>query len=195
MRRQLRPFYSPEDLAGVYDHVYEHQKWPDHIERVGRTVDVALALTKGHDCFTRGMDLSCGDGAILRSVMALGGVSEAWYGDLVPAEHLNYVGRIEDTTNQALAIFGEQSVDLFICSETLEHVEDPDYIIRQVRRLARFAIFTTPIDETEAQGNQEHYWAWGVEDVEQMLRDGGFTDLEMTRFDSFFYNFQIWTAS
>ena len=34
MITQLRPFYSAEELSGIYTQPYNHTRWEDHIIRV-----------------------------------------------------------------------------------------------------------------------------------------------------------------
>jgi hypothetical protein len=192
VRRQLRPFYTDEELAGVYPAMYDHTRWDDHVERVARTVEIVTwwGETKG---WYDGVDLTCGDGAILRALLTNGTVQTAYYGDLVFADHLDVVGRVEDTLPAHTV--PNRPTDLYICSETLEHVQDPDTLLRQVRAMAANAVFTTPVDETEVHGNPEHYWGWGVDDVRAMLVEAGWDPKRLTVLDLPFYKFQVWCCS
>lgn len=191
MRRQLRPFYTDEELAGVYPAMYDHTRWDDHVRRVAATVEIITSWGKHQDWYG-GIDLTCGDGAILRALQANGTVQTAYYGDLVFAAHLDVIGMVEDTL-PAHTVAG-RPIDLYVCSETLEHVQDPDELLRAARLMARNAVFTTPIDEDPSAGNPEHYWGWGTEDVREMLDDAGWTGT-LTVLPLPFYQFQVWCCS
>ena len=197
-RWQIRPFYSEQERAKIYNRTYDHTWWPDHIERVAKTAQLLgeLARTTGAQTIA---DLSCGDGAIIMKTQYV--FEEIHFGDLVQQQrgfagispHF-YSGPIEQTIEQI------PPVDLFLCSETLEHVEDPDSLLRSIRGKARHLLLTTPCGENHAR-NPEHYWGWEQEDVRAMLLAAGFhggLDCELWRPayehpDT--YLFQMWSAS
>lgn len=183
MRRQLRPFYTPEHLAELYARPYDHTRWPDHVERVAETIhrlDRFAGMVGAHTV----ADLSAGDGAILN------GSQHPWrrriLGDITgPA------GPIE----RSLPLL--KPVDMFVCSETLEHVQDPDALLAGIRAKSRHLLLTTPCNEQD-DSNPEHYWSWDTSDVLAMLKAAGwswcwvglFTPRSVTH-----YTFQIWTCS
>jgi hypothetical protein len=79
-------------------------------------------------------------------------------------------------------------VDLFVCSETLEHLDDPDADLRLIRQRCRNLLLTAPVCMHETEEHPEvleqsdfhgHLWVWKREDVEGMLADAGF---EIVRF-------------
>lgn len=182
MRRQLRAFYTPEQLQQVYAHPYDHTQWADHIERVHHTTAVLDALA-ARAAAQSVADLSCGDGAIV------GQSRHPWQ-----ARHLgDYVttGPIEGALNSL------PPVDVFVLSETLEHVEDPDALLARIRERARHLLLTTPHGETD-DANPEHYWGWEADDVRPMLQQAGWTDCRVELFTPKsvpYYTFQIWTCS
>lgn len=182
MRRQLRPFHSPEQLAALYASTYDHTRWPDHIERVAHTATVLDRLAGELHAETVA-DLSCGDGAII------GGSRHPWkrrtLGDMattgIPIEK---------------AIAGLEPVDVFVCSETLEHIENPDGLLAAIRSKARGLLLTTPADEQD-DSNPEHYWSWGVEDLKAMLAATGWGERTVELFTPAsiaHYTFQVWTC-
>lgn len=181
-RVRLRPAYSPEQLAEVYPVPHEHGRFPDHRLRVAATIEVARWLADGEGV-VRAADLSCGDGAILRAL----DVPHPYYGDF--ADHYHYVGPIEETIEQIPA------VDLFVCAETVEHLDDPDAVLKAIRSTARLLVLSTPVDAWN-DDNPEHYWAWGRDDVEAMLAGAGFEVSVFTAVDfrpmSLPYCFGIW---
>jgi len=179
------------ERAQVYDHAYDHTKWPDHIQRVERTIEIATAFGADRR-WVVGADLSCGDGAILRALYRNGTIQSAILGDLVAAEHVSkaYVGPIERT------IVNLGKVDLFVCSETIEHLVDPDTVLKEIATHTRNLVLSTPIlEEPERHANPEHYWSWDVNDVLEMLTAAGWTEADYDVLHTRWYDYQIWTAT
>lgn len=185
MMRQLRPFHTPEQLAQIYARPYDHTRWEDHRIRVQVTIHTARWL-RDHIQAKIVTDLSCGDGAILQGLSLPR--ERCVYGDLNSSVQVDFVGRIDET------IITAPSSDLFILSETLEHVEDPMLLLSQIRQRHRSLIISTPVGE-EGDGNQEHYWGWNVEDIRKLLIGAGFTLVNLTLLDPHVpggYTYQIW---
>jgi hypothetical protein len=168
------------ELASVYATPHDARRWPDHQVRVRETVafirqqvgPVAIAA-----------DLSCGNGQIIDGIDAEIRVK----GDLAPGYDIT--GPIEQTL-PALGM-----VDLLICSETLEHLDDPDLVLGLARGRCRTICVTTPAWETTAHNNPEHYWSWGLDDISQMLTAAGFEQQRLLLLPLGFYTFQVWVAS
>lgn len=74
------------------------------------------------------------------------------------------------------------SVDLFISSETLEHLDIPDLALRLINNKSKYLILTTPEDEHPV--DRFHYWVWGSDDIEKMLKDAGFIPLVYQKIDN-----------
>lgn len=182
MRTQLRPFYPAAKLDSVYPQSYDHKRWPDHILRVNFTIHFARYMAHRFELKSV-TDLSCGDGVIAKGI---GGMDRVTLGDFVEAPHLDVHGRIEDTVRQIA------STDLFILSETLEHVEDPDELLRLIRKKAKAIVVTTPEGE-DNDLNPEHYWGWDQNGVRAMLVVAGWTPVLETLYDpAYGYTFQMW---
>lgn len=188
-RQRLRPAYSDAELQRLYRRPHDHRRWPDHRLRVTATVDVARwmlhpRIDEVPAAAGRAADLSCGNGAILNAVPA----AVRYFGDFAPG--WEYTGPIEQTISEL-----PRDVDLFICSETIEHLHDPDGVLKQIRGRARTLVLSTPVDAFD-DPNPEHYWAWSRDDVEQMLTAAGFTTQVYTAVDfrphSGPYCFGIW---
>lgn len=160
MRQRLRPAHSPQRLARIYATPHDHRRFPDHLLRVDATI--ALAQWMAGDAIARAADLSCGNGTVLDRVPARTKI----FGDLAPG--WEYTGPIEETIEQI------PEVDLFVCSETIEHLDDPDTVLKAIRAKSRALVLSTPV-EAWGDSNAEHYWAWSREDVEAMLTAAGFT--------------------
>lgn len=106
-------------------------------------------------------DLSCGNGTLLNDVPA----TTKFYGDFAPG--YAYTGPIEQTVEQI------PHVELFICCETLEHLDDPLTVLKKIRSQASMLLLSTPVDNWD-DTNEEHYWAWSKDDVTGLLREAGF---------------------
>jgi hypothetical protein len=188
MIRQLRPFYSAEELPAIYDHVYDHTRWEDHKIRVATTIHIARWM-RDHIGAKSGADFSAGDGAILRGC----GLESATFGDFVrypdPGDEVWVLSNI-DNDNWWNAIHTE----LYICSETLEHVQDPRRLLGNIRKSASALVLSTPEGE-EGTENPEHYWGWDRHDIRGMLESAGWEPVVCTILDTAVpggYTYQIW---
>lgn len=181
MRTRLRPKYSEEELKRIYQTPHRHDKWYDHVVRVNATIALARSVPSVYSA----ADLSAGDAAIINAL----DIVDKHIGDYAPS--YAYTGPIEKTIQEI------PNVDLFICSETLEHLDDPDAVLREIRKRTRWLVLTTPDGENNSS-NPEHYWGWGSEDVEQMLTAAGFTPfiLNVLQFKEkqFIYDYQMWVC-
>ena len=155
-RQRLRPAHTPEQLAEIYPQPHDHTHWRDHHVRV----DATIALAKGIENVTSVADLSCGDAAIARAVNA----ATTILGDYAPG--YQHHGPIEET------IHSIPEVDLYVCSESIEHLDDPDTVLKLIRSKAQHLVLTTPVDNW-GDANIEHYWSWSRQDVEAMLTAAG----------------------
>jgi len=186
VRVQLRPFYSSDELRRVYAHPYDHTRWEDHRTRVALTTQFARWYADSYRVRSIA-DLTCGDGAIARNVAA-GTERLLTLSDMVHADHLDMIGPIEET----LPLLDPVGVDMFICTETLEHVERPDELLAEIRKRAKILILSTPDGETN-DANPEHYWGWDVPEIEGMLHNAGWKADRLLMYDTqLVYNFQIW---
>lgn len=209
MRVRLRDPRPPAEEAAYYARVYpqgyRHTSWPDHVERIKASADL---IARYRNQIRTAADLSCGDGALLNMISLY--LDVAWFGDLngvpVSAQVSCSAPRVEALAPGrmlpgSLAQLPERGVDLFILSETLEHVPDPDDLLRQIRDRSRYLFLSTPVDEPVGSGNLEHYWGWGPDDIHDMLMEAGWHPLERqilepesTRHLPDAYSYQLWMA-
>lgn len=189
MIKQLRPFYSEDKEAELYADPYDHRRWHDHRERITYTASLLEQLAAS--THSRSVaDLSCGDGGVIEAARAVRW-SSIYLGDRTARPGLDTVGPIEQTLNAC------PEVDLFVCTETLEHVRDPLAVLRGIARVARRGlILSTPLGE-EHNENPQHYWGWDVEGVDGLLCDAGFdgdrADCDIwTAKSSQYYTHQFW---
>lgn len=188
-RRRLRDTPSDDELAYLYAEPHDHRRFgAGHHLRVEHTVVLGSWLRDEYNLHSLA-DLSTGNGIVPIRIngptpKSPGVVS--YLGDYAPG--YQYQGPIEET------IWQIPEVDLFICSETIEHLDDPDDVLAKIADKAHYLLLSTPIGEDD-EGNPEHVWGWDVEAVEVMLDGAGFDPLVQTHVlipDS--YSYQLHTA-
>lgn len=188
--KQLRPFYSAAQLEQIYKTPYDSGKWTAHIERVKRTAKIIDNFAAAMACETIA-DLSCGDGAIVNSTDHLW--DRIYLGDLSKNGFADYQGPIEKTIHLI------PHVDMFVLSETIEHVKEPGALLMKIREKTDHLVLSTPHGEWHTQ-NPEHYWGWDLSGIAYLLREAGFK-WEVDRAELFtpdsdnYYTFQIWATS
>lgn len=222
-RIKLRDFRTEEQerefYRSRYPQGYKHQVWPDHVERVTASIHMINAwqsAVEGNPTIRTAADLSCGDASIVRGLVP--SPSKIYLGDLtghhanaeVWTKHmldhpetfpldLEFVpaGPLQDTLTE----LPDYGVDLFILSETLEHVDDPEGLLRHIAYKAKAIFISTPLQEKPETGNPEHYWSWGAEDINEMLEGTGWDPVGVqvlqplsTRHMANAYTYQLWLA-
>lgn len=182
MRKQLRDFYSTEELKILYGKPYNHKKWDGHRERINFSAKQLDQFARSTKSFTVA-DLSAGDEGLLKATRW------PW--------HRKVVGDITTTGPIEYAIDQLDPVDVFVCSETLEHIEDPDTLLRKIRGKSDHLFLTTPNGE-EDNGNPEHYWGWDTSGLDHMLEEAGWSERNHILFtppSDNWYEYQIWMCA
>lgn len=156
MIKQLRDFHTPEKLAAIYAKPHDHKIYGRghnlRVEVTKNLVNDAVAVSGAKSIG----DLSCGNGEIAKST----NLSQVYLGDFAPG--YSFCGPIDKTIELM------PNVDVYVCSESLEHVENPLAILKLIRPKSRFLVLSTPI-ENWGDTNAEHYWSWDREGVEELL--------------------------
>ena len=185
-RRRLRPKYTDEQLRQIYRNPHNSDNWEDHKVRVRQTIALGQEAIMPRDGLIA--DLSCGNAKIAWELAVHFDIGVPFLGDF--ASGYLYTGPIEKTINQL-----GPNVNLFICSETIEHLDDPDAVLRKIRGRSSQLLLSTPIGESDTV-NPEHYWGWDEEAVELMLQNAGWAPQLRTSLafynPNFSYNYQIW---
>lgn len=190
-RIRLRPAYSAADLGRLYAVPHDHTRWADHLMRVDMTIKLARELMPA-PLTPQPMviaDLSCGDAAIGRALTGEDGKTGAVrliLGDIAPGYEIT--GPIEETIDSL------PFADMFICSETVEHLDDPDAVLIQIRRRSRTLVLSTPLAEFLPY-NPEHYWGWDHDGVREMLEAADWTVRLQRDVLHPLAQFQIWGCS
>lgn len=164
----------------MYAHPYDHLRWEDHVRRVNATIDIGMLLLDGciPDCAA---DLSCGDGTILDAIPS----TRKIYGDLVSSHQLDVVGPIETTIHEI------DEVDLMVSTETLEHLDDPDSVLKAIGEKTLMLLLSTPVNAWADGSNIEHYWAWDTDAVGAMIESAGFRIVKYVELP-LWYQFGVW---
>jgi hypothetical protein len=181
VRKQLRRFWTRDELPQVYSKTYDHSRWHEHVERVKKTAEVLDIFAEATESCTVA-DLSCGDGGVLRAS------NHPW--ERVITGDFTTTGPIEE------AIKTLEPVDMFILSETLEHIVDPDTLLKDIRRVAKNLVLTTPHGE-DTDENLEHYWGWDTVGIGEMFSEADWNPVSCDLFtpnSCSYYTFQIWTC-
>lgn len=167
IRERTQPAPTPDALAAHYTGGHDRRVlgWM-HDARITTTITVARFLLDGATP-TRVADLSCGasHAEIARAL------DPEWVllSDLAPGV-VDHHGPIEDTIH----LLDGSMVDVFVCVETLEHLADPDVVLRKIRGRARLLVCSLPVwSRPEEERNGEHLWVFDREGGEQMLVDAG----------------------
>lgn len=178
--KKLRRFYNPSQLTQIYSHTYSPDSWPEHRERVARTIEIAQQLIDEYELKSVA-DLSCGNGAIVDALR----VADKLKNDISTAG-----------TSIEERVLMMEPVDLFICTETIEHIEAPWTVLEHVAQRTKWLLLSTPLDEDPSIGNYEHYWSFELRDVMTMLDHSTFyaASYELLGKPHWTYSYQIWTA-
>lgn len=175
MIQQLRPFHSAEMLAKIYAKPHDHRIYGRghnlRVEVTKNIVNDAVAISRARSIG----DLSCGNGEIAKSTK----LPQIHLGDFAPGH--KFCGPIDQT------IGSMPDVDVYVCSESLEHVEDPLAILKMIRPKSRFLVLSTPI-ENWGDTNAEHYWSWDRAGVEELLSQSGWTPDAFLYLDTTVFN-------
>ena len=177
--KRLRPAHDEAALRRIYATPHDHTRWSDHRARVRCTVELAASaahVDRIGPVIDSIADLSCGDAWLTQLVAQrlgpTGRPRRLILGDYAPG--YDVVGPVEQTLRTLIP------VDLYVCCETLEHLDSPTVVLDQIRAKTRFLLLSTPLDAWD-DDNPEHYWAWSRAGVERLL---GATNFEPRAFAS-----------
>jgi hypothetical protein len=166
----LRMFYQMNDWS-----CFVQQERDDATIRIGKTFPKEEIYTLG--------DMSAGGSHITPTLADYYGCPPT-LGDLGQQYNYPNVGTLQETLPK------QPVFDLYVCSETLEHLRDPDSDLALIRQHAKYLLLTTPIMEKPHLVSHGHLWTWEQDDIEAMLHAAGF---EVVDFEPVLI-FGIWKA-
>lgn len=190
MRRRL-------DRVGTFDYqvARSNELWADHRARTLVTASLIAWMSPQFLC-----DPACGDGSIVQTADTLRRIETAVLGDIstpsiaaldIPQRWRKVVAPIETTL-----IYASTDWDVVVLTETLEHLEDPDAILRLARGRSKALVASSPcMRPNQVDDNPEHLWMFDTAGYQEMLKDAGWDDVHHTlmRFNTM-YDFQIWVC-
>lgn len=164
MRYRTRGPLSTQEL----DALYQDNDWSKFVQEERDTGTIELGTSLPAEEVRSIADLSAGGAGITPMIAAHYDVVPI-LGDIGKRYGYEITGAIEETIETI------DTVDLYVCSETVEHLEDPDSVLAQIRTKTKRILVTTPIWEEPHMVSHGHLWTWRQDDVEEMLAVAGFT--------------------
>lgn len=191
MRTRLTPRKEPD-----YQVQRSNFRWDTHIERLLVTGSMIAWLKPETIC-----DPACGDGSVLEAAYRQRPFVEAYLGD-ISAPNIERLDVTFPVIRARATAIGDTfllapHVDVVVLTEILEHLEDPDAILRLARSKGTTLVASSPLDPYPDPTNDEHLWDFDEAGYEEMIKDAGWTPTShiVLTWPRLPYGFQIWTAS
>ena len=203
MELRTRLYPEPFDYTNA---VRSNEDWPDH--RLRALVSGAMLAWMQP---TSVLDVACGDASIVRYALGLpratGGIQHVYLNDISKAQ----IESLKVAAGFKLALIDTKlsnlpvdellqtitgKVDVIVMTEILEHVEDPDLILRLAATKTDQLLVSSPEMRTgQIDSNPEHLWMFDGQGYETMLVEAGWRVVQKTHltFRSE-YDFQIHVA-
>lgn len=184
--------------AADYQVVRSNDSWPDHQARALVTAALIAWLKP-----TSVLDPACGDGSIVRIANDLHQIDLVTLADIsepnmdVIEEWAPEIWELGLGDIQTILGSNRPMADVVVLTEILEHLGDPDAILRLARQKATRLVASSPeMRPGQIDSNPEHLWQFDGQGFEEMLVSAGWTALNKTHltFRSE-YDFQIWICS
>jgi hypothetical protein len=181
-----------------YQRLRDNDSWTDHRVRAYVTAGV-IAWLEPDTVF----DPACGDGAIEKIVRHLWPLATFTLSDISEpnVEHVSRVFEEPHTVtlkDVAIAMEGAEASDVLVLTEILEHLEDPDSLLRLAHGQGhRWLIASSPeMRPGQVDDNPEHLWMFDTSGYAEMLRSAGWqphtrTFLSLSHSS---YDFGIWAC-
>jgi 2-polyprenyl-3-methyl-5-hydroxy-6-metoxy-1,4-benzoquinol methylase len=171
-----------------------NSRWPDHVARSFVTAGL-IAWLKPDSV----VDPACGDASIVRLANRHWPIDRIVLGDIGSAnvaEAKRVLPAAECIVGDAMEILDSVDVDLVVLTEFIEHVEDPDALLRLARAKGKRLVASSPeMRPGQRDNNPEHLWQFDTDGYRVMLEGAGWVVSQRT-FLSFpsEYDFGVWVC-
>lgn len=134
-----------------------------------------ISRPEGQDGWVTVSDLGCGDGGLLSLLKGMPDQLH-WGYDFQPSNEAGWRERGVDA--ELLDVFGagrsEAALgEVSVMTEVLEHVADPEDVLRWVRAGSKRLVCSSPWNEGPGNHCPEHAWAWDMDGYAALLRRAG----------------------
>ncbi len=182
--RRFAPGQSDVSTFAFHEHRERapHLEQPIHRGRLHRTAqlthDVVDQIRDDPRDPVTIVDLGCGDGGLLSLLRRIPGAHVYGY-DFQPSNVEGWTERSLLQCTRRLNFIAEwdevRDADIYVCTEVLEHLEDPHELVRWVAARNAWFIASSPVDEHAGSIDGCHNWAWDADGYRALLEQAGFT--------------------
>jgi 2-polyprenyl-3-methyl-5-hydroxy-6-metoxy-1,4-benzoquinol methylase len=153
-----------------------HLEMPDHQERLAVAAKRVQELASMFR-LTTVVDLGCGDGGLLSTLDRV----RRWGYDLTPTAPT--AGRARGVDVRYLDVIHDEPewADIAVCTEMLEHLEDPHTFLARVFAHCTGLVCSSPATENDREHYEHHLWAWDVDGFRTMVENAGWRVLRHDR--------------
>lgn len=178
--RRFPPGESPVSTFAYHEHRERapHLEQPMHQWRLSEAARMVTDFVREHRSpRTHIIDLGCGDGGLMSLIQQMNGdyVDVSGY-DFQPTNAAGWTER--GVRAESLDFVSEWDrvprADLYVCTEVLEHLEEPHELLRKIRERDAAVVCSSPHDEHEGSIDASHNWAWDVGGYTEMINGAGF---------------------
>lgn len=197
MRHRIR-----ERAEVEYQVARSNASWWEHRVRTLTTAGLISFLEPGSV-----LDPACGDASLVLAASRIRPISRATLVDIsapsiaAVAEAITapWEARVGDAVEELEAAARDgRHYDAVILTEFLEHVPDPDQILRLAKPVATWLVASSPLldDPHRDDDNPEHLWAFDNEGYHDMLMGAGWEPwvYQGLMLHGGHYNFQVWAC-
>lgn len=165
-----------------------------HRRRIATAAKLALthALSGG---LVDIVDIGAGDGALLSTIRETSGINATGYEVIPDSVRVARYERYVDVHLANVTFDVEHNIDgpftrhvnkrtrgqrLIVCTEMLEHLEDPHALLRWLSQRCSTIVASSPHSETADRHEHNHAWAWDHDGYRALFEDNGFSVTRQT---------------
>lgn len=167
------------DRPGYFDHVRNWRSFPWYATWIERPRLLASAVAVSLAEPQTACDPACGDGTVLLAAHKLSPLEKVTFGDISrdTLKHLlpkEFPFPVDIVCQDALKTIGDlERVDCIVLTEILEHLEDPDELLRLAHEKAEWLVASSPIVPDGNDHTDQHLWAFDMDGYREMLEGAG----------------------